>query len=64
MCTEGDRSYGNVSLRQRFVARNGINKEKQYFHAFLLKKRTSILNGCFANKLLLGIFLHPTFLRE
>lgn len=62
MCTEGDRNFGNVSLRQRFVARNGINKEKQYFHALLLKKCTSILNGCFANKLLLGIFLRLTSL--
>lgn len=64
MCTEGDRSYGNVSLRQRFIARNGINKEKQYFQAFLLKKCTEILDGCFANKLLLGIFLRLTFLCE
>lgn len=64
MCTEGDRSYGNVSLRQLFVTRNGINKEKQYFQAFLLKKCTEILDGCFANKLLLGIFLRLTFLCE
>lgn len=40
MCTEGDRRYGNVSLSQRLDARNGINKEKQYFCAFLLNMCT------------------------
>lgn len=38
MCTEGDRSYGNVSLSQRLDARNGINKEKQYFVHFFVEQ--------------------------